>query len=266
MTSIKLSVIIPTFKEPYLIQTIDSLLAKSTLGDQLEIIAVLDAYWPKFELRYDNRIRYLHIGKNQKNRGAVNAGIRIARGEHIMRLDSHCSFGDNYDKVMINDCKHDEIMTLRRYYLDPTKWETMDRSPVDYERLMVRDTGDGVMKFEGVVWHQRAKDKKDILVDETMAMQGSMWFMHKAWWDKCIGELDAENYGDHYQDSHEMVFKTWKMGGRLMVNKKSWFAHKHVSFPRTWHLSKADWAKGVKYSYETWKDYYYNEIKKKWGV
>jgi hypothetical protein len=30
-----------------------------------------------------------------------------------------------------------------------------------------------------------------------------------------------------------MVFKTWKAGGKLMLNKNTWHAHKHRSFART---------------------------------
>ena len=156
-------------------------------------------------------------------------------------------------------------MTARRYFLDIDRWEIMDIAPVDYEKLKVRDLGKGTKKFEGQPWHSRASKRKDILVDETMSMQGSFWIMSKAWWDKAIGELQTEGYGPMYQDSHEMVFKTWKAGGKLMVNKNTWFAHKHVSFPRTHQYSRKDWEPCVKYTYEKWKDYY-QEIKKKWKI
>ena len=92
-----------------------------------------------------------------------------------------------------------------------------------------------------------------------------MWVMPKKWWEKVIIELDTEHYGTMYQDSHEMVFKTWKAGGKLVVNKNTWFAHKHVSFPRTHQYSRSEWEHGVKYAYETWKDYY-EVIRKKWQI
>ena len=57
-----------------------------------------------------------------------------------------------------------------------------------------------------------------------------MWIMPRAWWDKHIGELQSEGYGVAYQDSVEVCMKTWKQGGKLMVNKNTWFAHKHRSF------------------------------------
>ena len=78
MSNIKLSVVIPSYKDPLLVKTIDSLLVNSELGDQLEIIAVLDGYWPEFELRGDPRVRYIHLGQNRGMRGAINAGVLIS--------------------------------------------------------------------------------------------------------------------------------------------------------------------------------------------
>ena len=94
--------------------------------------------------------------------------------------------------------------------------------------------------------------------------------MPHAWWDKVIGELQTEGYGPLYGDSHEMVFKTWKAGGRLMVNKKTWFAHKHRSFSRTHNdgtvENPANKDAGWMYSLQVWGDYYRKEIKPAWGI
>jgi len=259
-----LSVVIPSYKDPLLHKTIGSLLTNAE--GEIEIIVVLDGYWPEKSIVVDERVRILHLGKNRGMRGAINAGVRIAQGEFIMRTDEHCMFEKGFDVILTSDCKPNCIVTARRYFLDTVIWEVMDIPPVDYEKLKVRDLGNGIKKFEGRVWKSRAKQRKDIMIDETMAMQGSMWVMPKAWWEKTIGELDSKNYGTMYQDSHEMVFKTWKKGGKLMVNKNTWFAHKHVSFPRTHQYSKSEWESGVSYAYKTWKDYYNKEIKPKWRI
>jgi glycosyltransferase involved in cell wall biosynthesis len=260
------SVIIPSWKDPLLVKTINSLLETSELGDKLEIIAVLDGYEPKFELVTDPRVRYLRLNPNRGMRGAINAGVKEARGEIIMRTDEHCMFSQGFDRVMSESCQPNWIMTARRYFLDPVNWKIMDIPPVDYEKLKRRDLGGGAFKFEGREWHTRTNERKDIMVDETMAMQGSCWMMHKKWWEDVIVELDDKNYGTMYQDSHEMQFKTWQAGGKLMLNKNVWFAHKHVSFPRTHQHSRKDWEPGCRYSYETWKDYYETEVRPKWSV
>ena len=259
---IKLSVIIPSYHDPLSVKTIKSLLETSELGDQLEIIQVFDGYWPDFELIQDPRVRYVHLGKNVGMREAINAGVRVARGEFIMRTDEHCMYAPGFDKAMTDVCEPNWIMTATRYFLDPIKWEKMDIPPHVYEKLKIRDG----LKFEGVKWHDRERERRDVMVDETMSMQGSQWLMPRQWWIDVIGELDTEHYGPMYQDSHEMVFKTWKAGGKLMVNKNTWFAHKHVSFPRTHKHGGQAQDPAIKYCLDTWGDYYRQEIAPKWNL
>jgi len=255
-----LSVIIPDYHDPLLIKTIDSALQNSE--GEIEVIAVLDGYWPDFELRIDPRVRYVHLGKNRGMRGAINAGVLVSKGEFIMRSDEHCIFGKGFDRIMTESCEPNWIMTARRYFLDPDKWEVMDLPYVDYEKLVIQEG----KKFAGQRWNSRTEERKGIMVDETMAMQGSMWLMPHKWWDEVIGELQTEGYGPLYQDSHEMVFKTWQKGGKLMLNKNTWFAHKHRSFSRTHNYGTAEATPGWKYSLDLWKDYYLNEIKPRWGI
>src|SRR3990167_1992266 len=262
----KLSVIIPSYQDPLLIKTIDSLLSSSELGDQLEIIAVLDGYWPTFELRIDPRVRYLHLGKNRGMRGAINAGVAISRGEFIMRTDEHCVFGQGYDRILTETCKSNWIVTPRRYFLDPVKWEVMPDPYVDYEKLIIQDG----KKFSGQKWPSRDKERAKATIDQTMAMQGSCWLMPRKWWNEVIGELQTEGYGPLIQDSHEMVFKTWKAGGKLMVNKNTWFAHKHRSFSRTHNNgteeNPAKNEEGYAYALKVWREYYEKEIVPLWSI
>ena len=253
-----LSVVIPSYKDPLLFKTIDSLL-KNAEGD-IEIIPVLDGYWVD-EVYDDERVRYVHLGRNRGMRGAINAGVAVARGEYLMRADEHQMFGKGYDRILTETCEPNWIVTPRRFFLDPVKWEVMDLPPVDREKLVIRGN-----KFTGVEW----PGDPNLMIEESMAMQGSCWFMPHKWWDDVIGELQTEGYGPHYQDSHEMVFKAWQAGGKLMVNKNTWHAHKHRSFPRTHNNgtpenpsnNEACWA----YSLKVWEDYYKNEIKPKWNI
>lgn len=266
---VKLSVVIPSYKDPLIIPTIKSLLDNSELEKgELEVIAVFDGYWPDFQLIQDPRVRYVHLGKNRGMRGAINAGVAISRGKIFMRLDEHCMFGNGYDRILTDACEPNQIMTARRYFLDPVQWKVIDKPYVDYERLVIQDLGNGVRKFAGQRWNSRTKERKDIAVDETQAMQGSMWVMHRKWWDKHIGELQTEGYGPLIQDSVEVCMKTWKAGGKLMVNKDTWYAHKDRSFSRTHNNgTKENPAKqdeGYTYALSVWEDFYKNELLPKW--
>ena len=267
---IKLSVVIPSYKDPLLHKTIDSLLTQSGLGDELEVIPVLDGYLPETPIVKDDRVRAVYQGKNTGMRGAINAGVRVARGEFIMRLDEHCCFGDRYDLIMTSQCAPNQMMTATRYFLDPVKWEVMDNPPIYHEKLVIQDAGNGVRKFAGQKWRSRDEELKDTPITETMAMQGSMWICPRKWFNDVFGELQTEGYGPSYQDSVEATMKTWQAGGQLVLNKNTWFAHKHRSFPRTHQEGSpenpSNRESGWTYALSTWEDYYLKKICPKWGI
>ena len=266
INNMKLSVVIPSYKDPCLHKTVDSILENSALGNELEIIVVLDGYWPAKPLVDDPRVKLVHLGGNRGMRGAINAGVAVARGEYLMRTDEHCMFAKDVDKEIIDNMEDDWIVVQKRFFLDPDKWEVMDMPPVEFEKLVIQ----GGKKFAGQRWPTRTKEKKDVMIDETMAMQGSCWFMKRSWWEKVIVELDTKNYGPLIQDSHEMVFKTWQAGGKMMLNKNTWYAHKHRGFSRTHNNgtkeNPANCEDGYAYGLKVWKDYYENEIKPKWNI
>jgi hypothetical protein len=212
-------------------------------------------------------------------RGAINAGVEVSTGEYIMRVDEHQIFGKDYDKILLDtyNVSIDSfrwIVTPRRYFLNTILWEIMDIPPVDYAKLVIQDCGmymlngtdTHIYKFSGAEWKSRRDERKDVMIDETMAMQGSCWFMKRKWWDEVIGELQSEGYGTHYGDSHEMVFKTWKADGKLMVNKNTWHAHKHRMFPRTHNYGTREAASGWMYSINLWKSYYEVFVRPKWRI
>jgi hypothetical protein len=199
-------------------------------------------------------------------RGAINAGVDVARGEFLMRTDEHCIFGQGYDRILTETCEPNWIVTAKRFFLDPVKWEVMDLVPIEHEKLVIQ----GGIKFAGQRWPERDHWMRKVPISETMAMQGSMWVMPHMWWNEVIGELQTEGYGPLIQDSHEMIFKTWKAGGKMMLNKNTWYAHKHRSFPRTHNSgtqenpSKSE--EGFVYALNTWRDYYEKEIKPRWKI
>ncbi len=255
------SVIIPAYRDPDLQRTIDSLLENAE--EEVEIVAVLNGYWPDPPIKDDKRVKLIHFGKTLGMRGGINAGVQASKGEFLMRTDSHATFGNGYDRILKERMRDNWIVYPRRYFLDTVKWEIMDIPPNDYNKLVIDYTRP---KFSGVDWKSRAIERKDKMIDESMAMQGSCWFMKRSWWDKVIVELDDVGYGTHYGDSHEMVFKTWKAGGRLMVNKNTWHAHKHRDFPRTHNYGSEEALPGWKYALDLWGDYYQKEIRPKWGI
>jgi len=255
-----LSCVIPSHNDIYLHATIDSLLENS--AGEIEIIPVLDGYKPK-PFRDDPRIKPVYHTENKGMREAINTGVKAANGKYILRTDEHCTFGERFDIILTSHIEPNWIVVPRRYFLDPVKWEVMDVPYIDYEKLKIVNYGRG-KKFSGVKWNRPENDKYDI--DKTMSMQGSCWIMHKSWWEKVIVRLESEGYGTHYQDSHEMIFKTWKAGGKMVVNKLTWYAHKHRDFPRTHGYGGKLADDCFAHSLATWRDYYELEILPAWNM
>jgi len=262
-----LSVVIPSHNDRYLHKTISSLLHNSHLASEdLEIIVVLDGYSPDIPITDDPRVRVVMHTENKGMREAINTGVLTANGKCIMRVDEHCMFGPGYDKILTETIQPNWIVTPRRYFLDPVEWQICKNGKyIDYEKLLIIEKPGGRRKFSAVEWWSRGRERKEYLIDETMAMQGSCWVMPKKWWETVIHRLDSDGYGTLYQDTTEMLFKTWKAGGKLMLNKNTWFAHKHRDFNRTHDYPGELADASFKYALSVWeKDY--ERIAEQWGV
>lgn len=256
-----LSCIIPSYRDPLLHKTVQSILDNAV--GEVEVICVLDGYWTT--PINDPRVKVLHLGGNRGMREAINAGVKMSTGEYIMRTDEHCSFAKGFDKAITDNMEDNWIVTPTRYFLDPKHWKRMKMPPVNFTKLVIKGG-----KFTAEVWPERDEEFKDVMIAETMGMQGSCWFMKRSWWDKVIGELQTDGYGPLIQDSHEMIFKTWKAGGKMMLNKLTWHAHKHRKFPRTHNNGTKDnpahCEDGYKYAIDIWGEYYEKVIRPKWNI
>jgi len=252
-----LSVIIPSYKDPYLHKTIESLLDNAE-GD-IEIIVVLDGYMPEKTIKGDKRIILVHLKENVGMREAINTGVKASKGKYLLRSDEHCKFGKGYDRILTETIEYNWIVTPRRYYLNPETWEHYG-GPFDYEKLIIGTSvfgkKKGRKKFHGANWPERSKVFADVMIDEKTGIQGSCWLMHRKWWDDVIKRLQSEGYGTHNQDQTEMCFKTWQAGGKLMLNKNTWYAHKHKDFPRTHHYPTEKASQAFTYALSQWQPYY----------
>lgn len=266
----KVSVIIPSRHELYLTQTVESLLEQA--GGDVEIIVILDGYWPaeypQDYPRNDKRVTLVHREKRGM-RAAINAGISIARGEYIMKLDAHCALSPGYDLALQQNCDRDWIVIPRRYSLEADTWQPkLDRPYVDYEYLAwpwraKRKGKTSEFGLHGWVWDERQAERIDRLVDETMTLQGSCWFMPREYFQRRIGQMDETGYGTFIGEAQELGLKTWLGGGKVMVNKQAWYAHlwkgeayreKFLAFfgQHYTRLGISEFRAGNKYSVEYW--------------
>lgn len=244
------SIIIPSRNEKYLEKTIEDLLTKAT--GEIEIIAVLDGYWVDTPIE-SQKITYLHLGSPKGMRNAINSGVAMARGKYILKCDAHCMFAPGFDIELAANCKPNWVVIPRRKRLDAINWRLQDigKPDVDYEYLCYpNSTGNWSDGLHGRVWDSRAKERANILIDGNMSAQGSCWFMHKDYFHKLELE-DEENYGTFVHEFQEVGLKCWLSGGRVVTNKKTWYAHLHKNKEtggRGYHLEDKQLEKGTAYT------------------
>lgn len=223
----KLSVVIPSYKDPFIHKTIDSLLNNSELGNDLEVIPVIDGDWLDTPIRDDSRVKPIYLEKNLGMRGAINEGLKVARGKFIMKVDSHCCFAPGLDAVLVRDCKKENWLLIpRRYSL---KEEIFDRDrgrPLrDFHALHfpLKEEFGYTMSVQD--WYKEG-DKSRALED-TMIMQGSCWFANREYFMRHVGLLDdrPETYGTFAMEHVEIGLKYWLGGGEIKVDKNTWYAH-----------------------------------------
>lgn len=255
-----LSIIIPSRQAEFLQKTIDDLLLKAE--GEVEVIVVLDGYWTT--LTDEPRLRIIHQGVQHDNwgmRAAIDAGMSLARGEYVMKIDEHCLLDQGYDVKLMADCDDEMVVIPRRYRLDADNWSIIEdgRPPVDlmyieYPYLVPFDRNQGL---HGEIWKQTSEE----LIEDTPTMQGSCYFMKKSYWAKLFPDgMDEANYGKFTQEAQEISMKAWLSGGRVVTNKKTFYAHFHKGARgkgygfsnEQYRRHEADKEKGRRYAIDYW--------------
>lgn len=258
----KVSVLIPARDEIYLKQTIDDVLAKSR--GEIEVIAVLDGYWPDPVIPDDPRVTLIHHTKAIGQRQSVNEAARVAKGQYILKTDAHSMFDEGFDVKLAEDCEYDWTVIPRMYNLDVEKWEPKKRKVTDYMFIRSPKAKDKPFRHyyydgpcsretpEEYRFHKQWKKNRPE-IDDVMTGQGACFFMHKdRFWE--LGGMD-EAHGQWGQMGVEVALKAWLSGGSLKVNKKTWFSHWFrggggPGFP--WPQSGRAQERARKYSQDLW--------------
>lgn len=214
-----LSVIIPSRNEQgYLEKTIESVMENAE--GEIEIIVVLDGWVPNpaIQVPVDSRrqILWIHNPEHIGQRQAINQAARVAKGEYVMKLDAHCAVAKGFDTILARDCEYDMTMIPRMYNLDVVSWQPKLHKRTDY---MYIGMVDGHLRAQ---YYDRQPDN-DKPIDDAMCCMGPGFFMHKArFWE--LGGC-MEEHGGWGQQGIEEAAKAWLSGGRMVVNKNTWFAH-----------------------------------------
>lgn len=241
----KVSVLIPSRNETYqtnlgttvLQQTVQDVLKKAT-GD-LEVIVTFDG--PPFQtLQNDPRLEVIMNDVPVGSKLCINRMAHEAKGDYIFKLDAHCMVAEGFDEVLANNMEDNWVVIPRFYVLNAEEWKWQDDRFYDYFFLPCPFTDKKQFRFQaGGHWKERTQERKDILIDENMKLHGSAFFMSKKFFLESLGELRTDVDESSGEDI-DISLKTWlgPWNGKLMVNKKTWYAHMHKGGqrPRGYHM------------------------------
>lgn len=245
----RVSVLIPSRQERFLEPTWRDVLAKAR-GD-IEVVVVLDGYWPEWALPNDTRVRVLHRGQAQGMRPALTAAAHLATGDYLLKIDAHVMLAEGFDVQLLADYHESNwVLVPRRYALDPVAWaidESNPKYPVDAHYLSnpFATPANSTPGLHGSDWRARRDARADVLLDDELSSQGSCWFMSRAQWNR-LGGLDAQRYGSFWHEFQEIGLKTWLSGGAVKVTKRTWYAHlfKGKTWGRGYSLTAAGHEQG----------------------
>lgn len=208
-----------------------------------EVIVGLDGQWadPAIEDHPDVTVFYSSVTLGQ--RAMTNQLCRLSQAKYIMKVDAHCAFDDKFDKKLMDDMQDDWTMVPVMRNLHAFNW-VCPEGHVRYQGPSGVCQACGKETVRDVVWisktspqstsycfdpephfqyfHEYKKRQKGNLV-ESMSLQGSCFMLTRdKYWELNISD---EYFGSWGSQGIEVACKTWLSGGRVIVNKNTWYAH-----------------------------------------
>jgi len=246
----KLSICIPARNEMFLARTIQDIIEKKE--SDTEIIVGLDGQWSDPAIIQHQDVNIIYVPESIGQRAMTKMCVNLSKAKYIMKVDAHCSFDQGFDRKMLEEfeIQGDNVTmvpTMRnlwsydwkcyhcgwKKYQGPTPLKCEQCGKTDKIRRKMMWVGkerpqsnsycfDAEPHFQYFGEFNRRPEGKGE-VTETMSLQGSCFMMTK---DKYFElDIDDENLGSWGSQGITVACKTWLSGGRVLVNKKTWYAH-----------------------------------------
>lgn len=243
MSDIDLSILIPARNEEFLSQTVEDILKNIEMNT--EIIVVLDGAWPLSPIPINSRVHVVYLPEARGQRAAQNVAARLAQGKYFMKVDAHCAFDKGFDRKLLEDMQEDIVMVPVMRNLHVFDWVCED----GHRRYQgpsgpCQHPGCNKETKKDILWnpkrnpqstsycfdsephfqyHNGYKEKQVGDLVETMSLQGSCFLSSaKKYWE---WNLCDESWGSWGSQGIEVATKAWFNGGRVLCNKKTWYAH-----------------------------------------
>ena len=240
----KLSFLIPARNEEFLAKTVENIIENTNEGT--EVIAVLDGEWADPGIVQHPRVKVVYLPESVGQRAATNIAAKLSKAKYVCKIDAHVAMDKDWDLKMIEFMEeHGDDTTAvstmknlhafdwvceeghRRYQgrsgpcevcNGPTKKEILWRAKPSPNSTSY--AFDKTLKFQYFGQYKKHQHED---WGETMSLQGSCFMLTRdKYWELDICDEKAGSWG--HQGS-EVALKTWLSGGKVLVNKKTWYAH-----------------------------------------
>lgn len=250
MKQYKLSICIPARHEMFLKNTVEDILKNKE--DDTEIIIGLDGQWSDPPLDQHPDVNVIYVPESMGQRAMTNLCVKLSKAKYVMKLDAHCAFDKGFDRKMLEAFKEsgDNVtMMPTMKNLHAFDWKCYKCGWKKYQGptpLKCESCGDTTQMKRKMIWEprpgssnysfcfdsephfqywseftKRNDDGGDLT--ETMSIQGSCFMMtREKYWELNISD---ESFGSWGSQGIEVACKTWLSGGRVLVNKNTWYAH-----------------------------------------
>lgn len=237
----ELSVLIPARNEMFLSKTIEDILTHREADT--EVIAVLDGQWADPPIPDNDRLQLIHHSKSIGQRAATNEAARLSKSKYLMKVDAHCAFDQGFDRKLLEDMQDNWTMVPAMRNLHAFDWVCenghrryqgksgpCEECGKETKREIVwigkKNPVSTAYRFDKEMhfqyWSEYKKKQEGDLV-ESMSLQGSCFLVAREKYFEL--NLCDEAHGSWGQQGTEVACKTWLSGGRVIVSKKTWYAH-----------------------------------------
>lgn len=238
-----LSILIPARCEMFLSRTVENILAH--IEADTEIVCVLDGAWADPPILDNERVTLIHHSQSVGQRAATNEAAKVSTGRYLMKCDAHCAFDQGFDRKMLADMQDDWTLVPVMRNLHAFDWVCPDghrryQSPSGVCKECGKPTERDIVwrakhnpqstayyfdrNLHFQYWPElklRQRGQGDLV--ESMSIQGSCFMIAR---DRYF-DLDIcdEKHGSWGQQGTEVACKTWLSGGRVVITRKTWYAH-----------------------------------------
>ena len=260
MKDYDLSILIPARNEEWVADTVRDILRNKR--GKTEVIVGLDGEWANPQIDDHPDVTIVYYAESIGQRAMTNRLAKLSKAKYVAKCDAHVAFSEGFDQIMMDDMQDDWTMVpvLRnlhvydwkckkcgsRWYMGPKPERCMkgtnsddiqpnpDCDGKDFHKKLVwkpnrRRPNNTAFVFNTDLqfWYfgelKRIHDKSNEDIVETLSLQGSFFMLTRdKYWELNICD---ETWGSWGQQGTEVALKTWLSGGRVVVNKKAWYAH-----------------------------------------